>query len=173
MADKLTPKQEAFAWAVGLEGKTYTQAYKDVYDVKPTTLDKTVWRKASDVANNGKVTARIDELKRMKAVEMQRSFHWTMQDAVNELLFVIKKNRNDLLRSDRDGYAAREANNKAILGAVSQLEDLRRENDKYLSDSNRKLRAEADIAEAKAKMLTDDSISVDTTIVIGEKYEDE
>lgn len=173
MAEKLTPKQEAFAWAVGIEGKSYTQAYKDVYSVKPTTLDRTIWTKASEVANNGKVTVRIDELKRMKAVEMQRSFHWTMQDTVNELLFVIKKNRNDLLRADRDGRPAREANNKALLGAVDQLETIRRDNDKYLSDSNRKLRADADIAEAKAKMLTDDSISVDTTIVIGEKYEDE
>jgi hypothetical protein len=120
--------------------------------VKPTTADRTIWTKASEVANNGKVTVRIDELKRMKSEEMRRTFTWDMQDSFNALNFVLKKNRNDLMRLERQGKNAHDASNRAILQAVSQLDDLRREADQYTSDANRKLRAEADIAEYKASL---------------------
>lgn len=51
---KLTEKQEGFAFAVGYESKSYSQAYRENYKVKPETLDTTVWRKAFEVAHNGK-----------------------------------------------------------------------------------------------------------------------
>lgn len=124
MADKLTPKQEAFAFAVGYENKNYSQAYREHYNVKEGTKDSTVWRKASELANHGKVSARIDELKEAKRKEIQRTLSWTLKESEDELRVIIKKNKNDLVRAERDGKAAKHANNSALLGAIQQLTEL-------------------------------------------------
>lgn len=61
MADKLTAKQEGFALSVA-EGNSLAQAYRDNYNVGKDTKPETVWRKAVEVMQNGKVTARLEEL---------------------------------------------------------------------------------------------------------------
>lgn len=124
MTDKLTPKQEAFAFSVGYENKSYTEAYREHYNVKEGTKDSTVWRKASELANYGKVSARIDELKEQKRKEIQRTLSWTLKESEDELRLIIKKNKNDLMRAERDGQQAKHANNTAILGAIQQLTEL-------------------------------------------------
>ncbi len=122
--DRLTAKQEAFAFAVGYENKSYSQAYREIYTVKPETLDKTVWKRASELANNGEVSGRIDELREQKRKEVQRTLSWTLKESENELRDIIKKNKNDLIRAERQGQSAKHANNSAILGAIQQLTDL-------------------------------------------------
>lgn len=127
MAAKLTPKQEAFAYAVGHENKNYTQAYRECYNVGENTLARTVWTKASEVANNGKVSARIDEIKKERYKEMQRSFSWTLEEEVDVLRELVKKNRNDLLRAEKNGEVAKVATIQGILGATQHLKEIRRE----------------------------------------------
>ena len=61
MADKLTPKQEAFALAY-VETSNASEAYRQCYDVGENTKPETVWRKACEVLANGKVAARVAEL---------------------------------------------------------------------------------------------------------------
>lgn len=122
--DRLTAKQEAFAFAVGYENKSYSQAYREIYTVKPGTLDRTVWKRASELANNGEVSGRIDELRDQKRKEVQRTLSWTLKESENELRDIIKKNKNDLIRAERQGQSAKHANNSAILGAIQQLTDL-------------------------------------------------
>lgn len=121
---KLTAKQEAFAFAVGYENKSYSQAYREIYTVKPGTPDRTVWINASKLANHTKVSLRIDELKNQKRKEVQRTLSWTLKESENELRDIIKKNKNDLIRAERQGQPAKHANNSAILGAIQQLTDL-------------------------------------------------
>ena len=58
----LTPKQEKFAQAVVLDEMNYTDAYRSVYDVSRMT-DKTVNEKASRLASDDKVRARMQELR--------------------------------------------------------------------------------------------------------------
>ena len=55
--ENLTAKQEAFALAV-VEGSNNSDAYRLAYDAENMS-DDTIWRRAHDVAKNGKVTARI------------------------------------------------------------------------------------------------------------------
>lgn len=60
MAD-LTVKQEAFARAY-VETGNASEAYRQAYNVGVNTKPETVWRKASELLSDGKVTARVDEL---------------------------------------------------------------------------------------------------------------
>ncbi|MCH6203860.1 terminase small subunit [Brucella ciceri] len=57
----LTPKQEAFARAY-VETGNASEAYRRAYNVGEKTKPETVWRKASEVLADGKVTARVHEL---------------------------------------------------------------------------------------------------------------
>lgn len=60
---KLTEKQEVFARAIGLEGKSQTEAYRQAYDAE-NMAEKTIFTKASVLAKQDKVAARIAEFKR-------------------------------------------------------------------------------------------------------------
>ena len=60
MTFDLTPKQEAFAQAY-IETGNASEAYRRSYNAS-NMKEETVWRKAKEVMDNGKVTARLHEL---------------------------------------------------------------------------------------------------------------
>ena len=76
----LTDKQERFAQAFIECGENATEAYRQSYGVK-TMKPETVSRKAHDVAHNGKVLARINELR----AELAKRHHVTVDSLVREL----------------------------------------------------------------------------------------
>jgi hypothetical protein len=81
MADvKLTAKQEAFAQAIA-DGMGQADAYRMAYDAEGMK-DNTVYPKASRMMNEGKIRARIDELK-SQVVEKQL---WTREMSVKGLI---------------------------------------------------------------------------------------
>jgi len=81
MADvKLTAKQEAFAQAIA-DGMGQADAYRMAYDAEGMK-DSTVYSKASIMMNDGKIRARVDELKAM-VVEKQL---WTREMSVKGLI---------------------------------------------------------------------------------------
>ena len=59
----LTSKQEAFAISVA-SGKTQADAYRDAYNVRPTTKPETTQSKASILMADGNIRARVEELKK-------------------------------------------------------------------------------------------------------------
>ena len=67
MADKLTPKQEAFALAY-VETGNASEAYRRSYDVREDSKPEGIWVRASELLSNSKVAVRIAELQ-MKAQE--------------------------------------------------------------------------------------------------------
>ena len=75
----LTPKQEQFAQAIALEGMNKSDAYRSAYDTSRMT-DKTVNEKASLLASNDKVRARIKELGEQaispKIISAQKRKEW-------------------------------------------------------------------------------------------------
>ncbi|HHW7568801.1 TPA: terminase small subunit [Mannheimia haemolytica] len=76
---ELTPKQEAFCLAyieTGNASEAYRQAY-ETEDMKP----ETVHRKAKELMDNGKITARIEELK----AEHAERHKLTVDDLLAEL----------------------------------------------------------------------------------------
>lgn len=75
----LTPKQEAFCQAY-IETGNASEAYRTAYDCeksKPTTVN----RKAKELIDNGKIAARIDELRLIH----QKRHEVTVDSLTNEL----------------------------------------------------------------------------------------
>lgn len=60
---KLTPKQEAFAKAIAIEGMNYSEAYKKAYNAE-NMLPKTITEKASRLVAQDNIGARIAELRK-------------------------------------------------------------------------------------------------------------
>lgn len=80
---KLTAKQEAFCQAIA-DGKTQADAYRTAYEAD-AMADKTVWEKASALMADGKVRARVDQLREKLAEKAL----WTRQDSVEALKAVV------------------------------------------------------------------------------------
>lgn len=82
---KLTPKQEAFCLAY-IEIGNASEAYRRVYDagnMKPETVN----RKAKELMDNGKITARITELQK----HHQGRHDITVDDLTDQLKSALKK----------------------------------------------------------------------------------
>ena len=80
----LTPKREAFAQAVA-NGKTQADAYREAFNaanMKP----ETIWSKASELMADGKVAARVEELRELLASKQL----WSREDNVNTLKSIIE-----------------------------------------------------------------------------------
>lgn len=115
----LTSKQEAFAQAVA-SGMTQADAYRSNYDVSSETLNETVWEEASRIANDRKVSARIELLKD----EIAAKALWTREDSVRTLKIVIEGNDKGSeitgavkVLNEMHGYnAPKEINIKANMG---------------------------------------------------------
>jgi len=81
MADvKLTAKQEAFAQAIA-DGMGQADAYRMAYDAEGMK-DNTVYPKASRMMNEGKIRARVDELKSQVAEKQL----WSREMSVKALV---------------------------------------------------------------------------------------
>ena len=170
---KLTEKQEGFAFAVGYESKSYSQAYRENYKVKPETLDTTIWRSAYAVASNPKVSTRIDEWKSRRIEESKRAFSWDLKESEKELRAIIKKKKNDLLRAEQLGENANPAIINTSISAIKVLNETFDKITKDYSDlQKRKDNAEVEILENKNKLLEgslgetngDEQISIELNI---------
>lgn len=82
----LTAKQEEFAKRIA-EGMNQSDAYRSAYNTSRMT-DKSVWEKASELAKDVKVTARVRELRDMAAkptiMTAQRRKEWLTEVINNE-----------------------------------------------------------------------------------------
>jgi phage terminase small subunit len=91
--DMLTAKQEKFVQCI-IEGMSQADAYRAAYDTKRMT-DKTVHEKASRMMADGKVRARLTELR----AELVKPTIMTAQERLEWLTEVIKDEGN--VMSDR------------------------------------------------------------------------
>jgi hypothetical protein len=82
----LTPKQEKFAQSVALENMNYSDAYRSAYNTAKMT-DKTINEKASLLKDEGKIKARIKELREAsttpKVITAQKRKEW-LTEVVND-----------------------------------------------------------------------------------------
>lgn len=76
---ELTPKQEAFCLAY-IETGNASEAYRQAYETEDMKSE-TVHRKAKELMDNGKITARIEELK----AEHSERHKLTVDDLLKEL----------------------------------------------------------------------------------------
>jgi phage terminase small subunit len=98
----LTPKQEAFATGVA-SGLSQAEAYRQAYPKAQAWKDETVWSKASTMAKDEKVQARIQEL-RGKAAEANEV---TIERIVAEVVKIAFANQRDLMTWGPQGVKLR------------------------------------------------------------------
>ena len=81
----LTDNQEKFAKCVA-EGMSYSDAYRSAYNTSKMT-DKSVWEKASELASNVKVAARLKEIRDINArpsiISAQKRKEW-LTEVIND-----------------------------------------------------------------------------------------
>jgi hypothetical protein len=80
----LTPKQEAFAQALA-GGKTQADAYREAFNVRPTTKNETTQNDASKLMTKPEVYTRVEELK----TQLSEKLLWTREDSLRTLIAVI------------------------------------------------------------------------------------
>ena len=83
MRDKLTSKQEHFAQLVA-SGSTYSEAYRQSYDVSPDASPVTAYVNSSKLAKNTKVALRVQELQRVTETALAEKRLWTTDRLVEE-----------------------------------------------------------------------------------------
>jgi hypothetical protein len=116
MADvKLTAKQEAFAQAIA-DGMGQADAYRSAYDAQ-AMKDSTVYPKASRMMNEGKIRARIDELRSQVAQKQL----WSREMSVKGLVAAYRV-ANDGKNSTGMTGAIKELNAMHGFNAPSKLD---------------------------------------------------
>lgn len=151
--DRLTPKQETFAYLVGYEKYTYSSAYRKAYSSK-NMKEQSIWTNASATAKNAKVSSRIDYYREQRLKEERRKFKWTISEAESELRAVLEKNKKDLQRAEENGESVKHATNDAIIRAVDTLNAMSKQiEDEENELALRKAKADAETAEIKNRIL--------------------
>ena len=74
----LTPKQEKFAQSVA-SGKSQAEAYRMAYNAG-NMKNETVWARASELMAEGKVSVRVDEIRKPIVVEAQLTLEQHLKD---------------------------------------------------------------------------------------------
>ena len=121
--NKLTAKQELFCEEV-VSGKTQADAYRTAYSAQDMK-DKTIWSKASELMTNGKVTARLEELRAPVIKEAQL----TLAAHLNNLLEIRESAVEDrnwsaaVSAETARGKAAGLHTGKAIMSIETARED--------------------------------------------------
>jgi hypothetical protein len=98
----LTPKREKFAQCIA-DGMTQADAYRAAFDTSKSKPE-TVWAKASSLMADGKVKARVSELRAALATKAL----WTREDSVRALEKAMR------IAEDRD-------NPTGLVAAVKEL----------------------------------------------------
>lgn len=162
---KLTEKQKRFADEYIKSGNATQSAIKAGYSKKTAAVIATENLIKPNIKNY------IDE--RMKVIEDNRIM--TAKEAV-ELLTGIGRGevKETVVVASPMGVETveKEADLKTRISAIKEILKRYPDNDKVMEQQLRKLTAEADMAESKAKLMNDDRVSLETKIVIGE-FEDE
>jgi hypothetical protein len=111
MADKLTLKQERFAWEYTRNGGNASQAYRDVYACNGSS-EATIARRAHELIHDGKIAARVEQLEQ----EQQRVARLDR----NSVLGMLLATYNKAVQCDQTGPAARcvELIGKAVGGGM-------------------------------------------------------
>ena len=94
----LTPQQEKFCTGIAC-GLSQADAYRKAYPKSLKWKDKTVWEKASVLAGNDKVKARVKELAEKAAANNEV----TVDRVIGELAKIAFGNKRDLMRWGQGG----------------------------------------------------------------------
>lgn len=112
----LTPQQEKFAQGIA-SGKTQANAYREAYPKSLKWKDETVWREASKMAGNPKVSTRVQELRE----EVSRAAQVETVQVVKELARIALSDVRKVFNEDGSVMHPREFDD-ATAAAVASIE---------------------------------------------------
>lgn len=152
-SDELEPKKELFAQLVAGKRIPLYRAYQIAYaETKPSVA--TAMANSSALAKEERVKLRITNISKETASDHK----WSLNKIVEGLSFVHDESKADMIE-----HGVKKSNADAMLEALSQLTDVL--NLKEISEDNkRKLKAEADITEAKANILKDNGNNTEAKV---------
>lgn len=90
----LTPQREAFAAGLA-RGMTQSAAYREAFPKSQDWVDATVWRKASLLAQNGDVQARVEELQRKAAAANEVTVERVLKEVARLAFVDLRKAYNE------------------------------------------------------------------------------
>lgn len=157
----LTPQQELFAQLVGGKRIPLYRAYQTAYVGNKPSL-ATAYVNASKLAKEPKVALRITKISESTAAE----YDWSIPRVVDELTFVHDESKADMIAN-----GVKKANTDAMLQSVNSITDVLglKASDR---EQIRKLKAEADIAEHEANLVTHPENIEERTVIVDD-FEDE
>lgn len=119
----LTAKQEQFAQNI-VEGMTQVEAYRSAYDTKNMS-EKTAYEKASVLAGQDKVRARVAVISTEKIISAQKRLEWLTEAIYSEEVSVSDKLRAiDLMNKMQGVYVQKlEADVKSVVNITVELTD--------------------------------------------------
>ena len=153
--DALSPEKELFAQLVAGRKLPLYRAYQIAFEKNKPAVN-TAMSSGSRLAKEKDVAIRIHTISR----ETAKQYEWSLAKVIEDLTFLRDESKSDVITN-----GLKKSNSDALLGAIEQISELLdlkgvREN------AARKSKAEADIAEFKAKELMHlDDDSETTTIV--------
>ena len=162
---KLTPKQQKFADEYIKTGNATQSAIEAGYSKKYANTN------APKLLQNTTLKQYIE--KRMAEIASERVMSYT--EAVELLTSIARGEEKETVVVATPvsvEKVEKEADLKTRISALKEILKRYPNNDKLIEQQIRKLSAEADMAEAKSKLMNDDRVSLETKIVIGE-FEDE
>lgn len=86
----LTGSQEMFAAGVA-QGLSQAQAYRNAYPASAKWKDATVWKRASELANQGEVSGRVHELLKQAAANNEVTVDRVVKELARLAFFDIRK----------------------------------------------------------------------------------
>ncbi len=119
----LTAKQEKFVQAL-ISGKSQRVAYKEAYNAA-NMKDEVIDVRASELLKKSKVKVRYEEL----LEEHKEKALYTREEAVNDLIWVKEKSKEDILKN-----GIRQANSTTYINSIKELSTL---NDLYPDKKNK------------------------------------
>lgn len=117
-SSKLTVKQEKFVLKY-LECGNASEAYRHAYDCSKMS-DETVWKRSSELLQNGEVTGRVGELQQIVREKSEITKEWIL----NELKCIVDAKITDYL--DFDGNTLRFKDFKKLTeGQIKAVESIK------------------------------------------------
>ncbi|MDH5106441.1 helix-turn-helix domain-containing protein [Lentilactobacillus diolivorans] len=154
-SDELTPQQELFAQLVGGQRIPLYRAYQEAYSATKPSL-ATAMTNGPKLAKNDKVKLRITQISQ----EIARKYNWSTDSVVASYTFLHDESKADILTN-----GVKKSTADAMIQSLENITDVLglKESSKNLA---RKVKAEAEITETKAKEIQKVNQHDDSTIVI-------
>lgn len=154
---ELSPSQELFCQLVGGQRLPLYRAYMIAFKIKRKSLES-IMSSASRLGKRPEINARIVKIQQAAAAKHE----WSLDRVIDSLTFV-----HDEAKADIYLEGLKKGNSDAMMNSLDRITNLL-----HISDEGVKAKAEAEIAEARAKSVDTSFNDEDRTIILDDMEDD-